>query len=1000
MKWLNYSVSVVILSVIVFCVLPFPSRATNTYSDGPPISNASGSYAAKNRIFEVTLPNDSLGEVKIVKEKSLSFTSTNAQISHAKLRGNKIIYSNAYKSSDVEYQTTDSGLKESIILRSSSNLPEEFSYTFDAKDLDAALGNDNSITFTQISKEAPKDIPVSDGTVITAEKAANFLPEHPQRFKLIPPVMIDASGKRSEATDVKVILDKNSLVLIPNKDWLKKATFPVILDPSVETIPQIVEELAEKRTSTAKEFLNDDGSFTSVIFQNPIHYQDGQSYKNIDRTFKESADPNYQYQVTAGIYTAQLKKTLSGNSDINLAFSNTNIGFSPFKIGWSNGESLGSVKNINGSISGDGSKITYKSLFGITGIDLEGIYDNEKFLKETVINTKEAIQIQNHINDNLEIAFNLDIPSDVELKVNGSIWDKTSPIETEDKITVIKNGQEISDLRRAIVYSQNSSKNSQTIKIKLAKNGNNLTLTKIIPGAWLEKASYPVRTDTTDVIYADATDGYLYSRADIYSDARAGTGPSMILGGGGVIAAGQEYDDYGDFFYIVYEGFESFDTSVVGSDTVSAATLTLTAWGNSGSSGDTLEARAQDWGVSLTTADWIAGASLSNNTLLASIAMGWTGEAVKTLTSEAAFVSNINGSGSTRILLSSNQQRLGNVPSGMGLIATWYTADEAGTSKDPKLTVVHAAANATPTNDSLTFTNPNGGSGNDAVADDSTEWNFQAQVTDTDGYANLSTVVLRLANSSDSATPFDSLKFTWDQATDAFSETADTQTAASITSTGTDSTCSGNTCTLNFKIKFNSGFTTTSTNYNAEAYTTDDSAASDTDTYTSFYQVTPLADTISISSPTDISLGNISTFGGSVTGEATWTVTTNASNGYKLEWQAGSANMTSGANSIGAYTPASADTPETWSIATNVSEWGARLKSTSTDYSSGTWGSDDSSNSKWLNVNNASVYQVISRGSATAGSDESIQFKAQVGSQKIQLPGNYTVNVTVTATSL
>lgn len=324
--------------------------------------------------------------------------------------------------------------------------------------------------------------------------------------------------------------------------------------------------------------------------------------------------------------------------------------------------------------------------------------------------------------------------------------------------------------------------------------------------------------------------------------------------------------------------------------------------------------------------------------------------------------------------------------------------NEASTSTDNTVTF---NSNSAPTNDSLTFTNPDGGSGNNAVADDSTEWNFRVVVSDADGYTNLDTVILRLANSSDNVTPFDSLKFTWTQSSDTFTETADTQNAATITSTGTDSTCSGNTCTLDFKIKFNSNFTSQSTNYNAELYTTDDASASDTDTYSDFYQVTPFVATISISSPANISLGTITGTGDSSIGEATWTVTTDNPNGYKLEWQAGGEVMTDAtSDTIAAYTPASPDTPEAWSILANASEWGGRLKSTSTDYSSGTWGADDSTNSKWLNVKNSAVFQIINRGSSTAGSDEVVQFKATIGSDKSQPTGDYSVNVTVTATTL
>lgn len=331
------------------------------------------------------------------------------------------------------------------------------------------------------------------------------------------------------------------------------------------------------------------------------------------------------------------------------------------------------------------------------------------------------------------------------------------------------------------------------------------------------------------------------------------------------------------------------------------------------------------------------------------------------------------------------------------IFAEW--TEGSGSSYNVMWDLAYLNPNAAPTNTSLTFTNPYTGGSNNAVADNTTEWNLRAVVADTDGYANLGTVVLRLANSSDNTTPFDSLKFTWTESTDAFTETADTQNAAAITSTGTDSTCAGNSCTLDFKIKFNTSFSTQSTNYSAELYTTDDAAATDMDTYTDFYQVVPV--TISISSPSDVSLGTITGTGVSNTGEATWTVTTNNPNGYKLEWQASTAGMISEyLDAIAAYSPAVADTPELWSVATNASEWGARLKSTSTDYSSSFWGIDDSSNAKWLNATSSALFQIANRSSPTAGSLETVQFKSEVGSAMFQPTGNYTVNVTATATTL
>lgn len=156
---------------------------------------------------------------------------------------------------------------------------------------------------------------------------------------------------------------------------------------------------------------------------------------------------------------------------------------------------------------------------------------------------------------------------------------------------------------------------------------------------------------------------------------------------------------------------------------------------------------------------------------------------------------------------------------------------------------------------------------------------------------------------------------------------------------------------------------------------------------------------IAISAPADVTMGTITGTGVAAPGSATWTVTTNNAAGYQLEWSASSATMDSGANTIGAYTPAIPNTPETWSVGSTDSEWGARLSSASTDVGA-EWGTDSTSE-KWLNVS-TSTRQIVSRSSQTppTGSDEIVQFKSEVGSGHMQPEGSYSVNVTATATTL
>lgn len=158
---------------------------------------------------------------------------------------------------------------------------------------------------------------------------------------------------------------------------------------------------------------------------------------------------------------------------------------------------------------------------------------------------------------------------------------------------------------------------------------------------------------------------------------------------------------------------------------------------------------------------------------------------------------------------------------------------------------------------------------------------------------------------------------------------------------------------------------------------------------------------ISISAPADLTLTAIPGTGSS-SGSVTWNVQTDNALGYKMEWQASAATMSNAySDTIAAYTPASADTPEAWSVAAADSEWGARLSSASTD-TAAEWGTDGVSE-KWLNVvASPSLRQIVSRSSATSGggSNETVQFKVEIGNDHWQPTGTYTVNITITVTEL
>lgn len=188
----------------------------------------------------------------------------------------------------------------------------------------------------------------------------------------------------------------------------------------------------------------------------------------------------------------------------------------------------------------------------------------------------------------------------------------------------------------------------------------------------------------TYTIYSGSADGGLFSSGGTYAQNRAGTG-----GGTSVLADATSTASYvgqdGNSGDAVYEAFLTFDTStVVG--TIATATLSIYGVDNITTTDFTATAAVRDYGATLEAADWVAGASLSALTTVATF--NTTGYAASYMAfTDVAMPANVNQSGSTRLIIYSNRTSDNNDPTTDELFG-FATSEETGTSQDPKLVVV------------------------------------------------------------------------------------------------------------------------------------------------------------------------------------------------------------------------------------------------------------------------------------------------------------------------
>lgn len=185
---------------------------------------------------------------------------------------------------------------------------------------------------------------------------------------------------------------------------------------------------------------------------------------------------------------------------------------------------------------------------------------------------------------------------------------------------------------------------------------------------------------TTTVFAGGAAAGDVYSTDVTYSTARSGSSLVARPAAGNAVV-GQITG------YSVYEGFLEFDTSSIpDTDVVLSVTLEVYLVSDGSTADFEIQARLHDWGSAITTADWVAGASLSGKTLLATLNTNGIGapDSLKALASDAAFKDNINKTGVTRIILCSKEQVDNSAPTGNEYVIL------GAASNAPQLTVVHS----------------------------------------------------------------------------------------------------------------------------------------------------------------------------------------------------------------------------------------------------------------------------------------------------------------------
>lgn len=215
---------------------------------------------------------------------------------------------------------------------------------------------------------------------------------------------------------------------------------------------------------------------------------------------------------------------------------------------------------------------------------------------------------------------------------------------------------------------------------------------------------------TTSTFYADSSDASVRCHVDTWdagtwADVWAGLPPAQkaisaaeypTTAGATATYLSIGLRDFNDFLNCFQAAIRFATQDIPDGDTITSATVSLYGTLKTMETEQDLEVRAFDWGTTLETTEYRTPSQLGALTLLATFdTTGYSTSAYNDFTSESAVTSWVNKTGDSRAFVCLEGNRTSSPPT--AAYSDWVkcsSADETGTTQDPKLVVVHSSGAA------------------------------------------------------------------------------------------------------------------------------------------------------------------------------------------------------------------------------------------------------------------------------------------------------------------
>ncbi len=291
------------------------------------------------------------------------------------------------------------------------------------------------------------------------------------------------------------------------------------------------EVLAERTRASATYYLGDN-KYSLDTSIGAAHYQDSNGiWQNIDNTFVPTVAP-WNWQMIGDDYHIRVKNDFTAGQIIEFEKQGSTLYFQPMALEWTNNldqiQQISMPQNVTPAITNPtvellpdiishSGTIEWANSYG-QGIDFQWQCTPSRLIKILEVESLAklpvpAAYIISGGNPVMRLNLIFSPSADVDVYVNGALWDKKTKIQTFNIIRFDKktggNLWNFMPLR----YWDSSENNTGQSVATLEKSGNNLYVSIRVPYSWLQTAIYPIFIDPTVEVFP--TD-YRYFHADAW----------------------------------------------------------------------------------------------------------------------------------------------------------------------------------------------------------------------------------------------------------------------------------------------------------------------------------------------------------------------------------------------------------------------------------------------------------------------------------------------------